>query len=67
MKKFWLAVSMIALVVALIGVPYLVEGIAERGAGGVNYGRVIFPLLVSAIAFWRFRKHNLSINEYRHE
>ena len=38
------------------GIPYLIEGIVERGLAGVNYGRVLFPLLFSGLCFWQFKK-----------
>lgn len=56
MKKFYLVVSVIALITCLTGIPYLVEGIAARGLGGVNYGRVLFPFLISGISFWQFKR-----------
>ena len=34
----------------LTSISYLTQGISARGIGGVNYGRVIFPLLVGGIA-----------------
>ena len=52
MKKVCLMIAIIALITCLTGIPYLVEGIAARGAAGVNYGRIIFPLLISGISFW---------------
>ena len=57
MKKACLIICIVALVTCLTGIPYLVEGIAQRGFGGVNYGRVVFPLLISGISFWFFKKH----------
>lgn len=47
---------MLALIACLTDIPYLVEGIAARGWGGVNYGRVIFPLLINAVCFGLFHK-----------
>lgn len=52
MKKVYLVLAIIALITCLTGIPYLVEGIAARGLGGVNYGRIIFPLLISCFSFW---------------
>ena len=40
----------------LNGISYLISGISARGIGGVNYGRVIFPLLVGAIAVYFLKK-----------
>ena len=56
MKKAFLALAIVALITCLTGIPYLVEGIAIRGVGGVNYGRIVFPLLISGISFWLFKK-----------
>ena len=41
----------------LIGISYLVQGIYARGLGGVNYGSVIFPLLVGVIAVYFMKKN----------
>ncbi len=56
MKKVYLIVSIIAFIAFLTGVPYIVEGIAQRGAGGVNYGRIIFPLILSGVFFLLYKK-----------
>lgn len=58
MKKVYLIVSIVALITCLTGIPYIVEGISARGFDGVNYGRIIFPLLITGITFWRFKKAN---------
>ena len=56
-KHFWLVIlGVAACITALTGVPELIGGIRARGAGGVNYGRVIFPLLIGGAAFWQYRK-----------
>ena len=57
MKKVALVICVFALITALTGIPYMVEGITLRGWGGVNYGRVVFPLLISGISFVRYKKH----------
>lgn len=54
MKKVYLAIAVFALIACLTGICYLVEGIIAKGWGGVNYGRIIFPLLISGISFWLF-------------
>jgi len=51
-KKVYFVIAVIAFITCLTGIPYLVEGIAVRGLSGVNYGRIIFPLLISSISFW---------------
>ena len=56
MKKAYLVIAIIALITCLTGIPYLVEGIAARGWGGTNYGRIIFPLLISGISFGLFKR-----------
>ena len=56
MKRFYLVVAVIALVTCVAGAFTLASGIAERGLGGVNYGRVVFPLIISVVFFRLFRK-----------
>ena len=51
MKKVFLVISVVFLISCMTGIPYLLEGIAVRGFG-VNYGRILFPLLLSGIFFW---------------
>lgn len=55
MKKVFLVVAIVALITCLTGIPNLVEGITSRGWDGVNYGRIIFPLLISGISFCLFK------------
>ena len=52
MKKVFLVISVVFLISCMTGIPYLLEGIAVRGLVGVNYGRILFPLLLSGIFFW---------------
>lgn len=56
MRKVYLVICVFALISLVKGIPYLITGIMERGMVGVNYGRVIFPLLISGIFFWLFKK-----------
>lgn len=56
MKKTCLIVGGFALVALLTGIPVLIHGIAQRGPGGVNYGRVLFPLLLSGVCFYLYKK-----------
>lgn len=56
MKKTCLIVGGFALIALLTGLPAIVEGVASRGFGGVNYGRVIFPLLLSGVCFHLCKK-----------
>lgn len=58
MKKVYIVISVLALITCLTGIPELIEGIARRGLAGVNYGRVVFLLLISGVSFWMFRKRN---------
>ena len=51
-KKVYIVILIIAIFGLLTGISYLVEGISTRGIDGVNYGRVIFPLLVGVIAVY---------------
>ena len=50
MKKVYLAVTAIALILCVEGI------IAARGWGGVNYGQVLFPLLIGGFSFWQFKR-----------
>ena len=56
MKKAYFIVSVIAFITCLTGIPYFFDGISARGWGGVNYGRVLFPLLICGISFWHYQK-----------
>jgi len=56
MKKFFLVIAIIATIAFVTGIPVLVSGIRQRGFGGVNYGRVLFPLLIGIIFFVLFKK-----------
>ena len=56
MKKAYLVISIIAAITCLAGVFVLIPGIAERGLGGVNVGRVLFPLLISSGSFWLYKR-----------
>ena len=56
MRKGYFVIAVIALITCLTGIPSLVEGIAARGWGGVNYGRIVFPLLISGISFLLFKQ-----------
>ena len=55
-KKVYLIIAIFALITLLTQIPYLIGGISERGLAGVNYGRVIFPFLISVIVFLMYRK-----------
>ena len=57
MKKAALVICIFALITALTGIPYMVEGISQRGWDGVNYGRIVFPLLIIVISFVKYRKY----------
>ena len=60
MKKVYLAIAIVALITCLTGLSDLAEGIAARGWSGVNYGRVLFPLLISGISFLLFKRKTQS-------
>ena len=63
MKKIVCIVILILAITGLLnGISYLISGISARGIGGVNYGRVIFPLLVGAIAVYFLKKRNILKN-----
>lgn len=55
-KKVCIVILILAIMGLLNGISYLVEGISTRGIDGVNYGRVIFPLLVGAIAVYFLKR-----------
>ena len=56
MKKVYLVVLIFAIIACLTGLPYLVDGIASRGLDGVNYGRILFPMLLGIISLLLYRK-----------
>ena len=57
MKKIVCIVILILAITGLLnGISYLISGISARGIGGVNYGRVIFTLLVGAIAVYKDKR-----------
>ena len=56
MKKVYLAVTAIALILCVEGIFSLAEGIAARGWGGVNNGQVLFPLLIGDFSFRQFKR-----------
>lgn len=55
-KKACIVVLVLAIVGILTGMSDLAQGISERGIGGVNYGRVIFPLFAGGIAVYFLKK-----------
>ena len=55
-KKVCIVILFLAIIGLLNGISYLVEGISTRGIDGVNYGSVIFPLLVGAIAVYFLKR-----------
>ncbi|MDD6320016.1 MAG: hypothetical protein PUA63_04040 [Oscillospiraceae bacterium] len=58
MKKVYLIIACIALIALLTGISELVGGIAARGFGGVNYGLVLFPLLIGIFSFTAYKKQD---------
>ena len=56
MKKTCLIVGGFALIALLTGIPVLIHGIAQRGSDGVNYGRIVFPLLLSGVFLHLYKK-----------
>ena len=57
MKKNWyLVLSIVGLVFVVTAIPNLIEGIEARGFGGVNYGSIGFPLIISIVSFVLYRK-----------
>lgn len=55
-KKVYLVIAIFAFITLLTQIPYFIGGISERGLTGVNYGRVVFPLLISVVTFLMYRK-----------
>lgn len=55
-KKVFIVILILAIIGLLTGISYLVEGISTRGIDDVNYGRVIFPLLVGVIAVYFLKR-----------
>lgn len=56
MKKVYLTILIFAIIACLTSIPYFIDGIASRGMGGVNYGRILFPLLIGIVSFWLYQK-----------
>ena len=56
MKKLYIIVGIFAFIALLAGIPYIIDGIRERGFDGVNYGRVLFPAIVCCLSLWLYRK-----------
>lgn len=57
-KKVYLFVAIFAGIALLTGLSYLVQAIGARGVAGVNYGRVVFPLLVMLLSLWLYKKRS---------
>lgn len=55
-KKICIVILVFAFFGLLNGIGYLVQGISLRGIGGVNYGRVLFPLLIGEGAVYFLKK-----------
>lgn len=55
-KKAYLLVMVLMLLALLSGAANLIDGIRARGMMKVNYGQVVFPLLIGGYALWRYRK-----------
>ena len=54
MKKACLIIGILALITLLTGIPDLAAGIRERGMDGVNYGRILFPLVICAVSLGKY-------------
>ena len=50
MKKLCIIVCIFAFIALLTGIPYIIDGIRERGFDGVNYGPVLFPALLCGLS-----------------
>ena len=58
MKKVYLVIAIFALIALLTGISELAGGIAARGLAGVNYGLVLFPLLIGIFSFTAYKKQD---------
>ena len=56
MKKIYLLMAILGLTSAVTGVSELVQTIAQNDPAGVNYGNVIFPVLLCVFSFWMYRR-----------
>ena len=54
-KKACIVILALSILALLNGVGRLIEGISARGVGGVNYGGVIFPLVIGIGAVYFLR------------
>ncbi len=54
--KGYVLLSLLFLIIGLTGLPEWINGLRERGWDGVNYGRILFPLLISSIFCWLHKK-----------
>lgn len=54
--KIYALLAILALIACMAGVFNVAEGIRQRGWDGVNYGRILFPLLVSMVFFRLYKK-----------
>ncbi|MBR5230903.1 MAG: hypothetical protein IKW00_01495 [Clostridia bacterium] len=57
MKKFFLILAVFGLLALLTGISPLIAGIRERGWDGVNYGRILFPLLIAIASLIAYKRH----------
>ena len=57
-KRVCIMILILAIIGVLTGINSLAEGISKRGIDGVNYGRVIFPLLVGAGTLYLLKMRN---------
>lgn len=55
-KKICIVILVFTFFGLLNGICQLVQGISLRGIGGVNYGRVLFPLLIGGDAVYFLKK-----------
>lgn len=55
-KKVYLVIALAMLLALLGGFSNLIAGIRARGVMKVNYGQVVFPLIIGGWAFWRYGK-----------
>ena len=56
LKKVYLFLIIFMALALLNGIPDFVEELRVRGIAGVNYGGIVFPILIGLWAFYKYQK-----------
>lgn len=56
-KNIYLIITIFGIITLLIGIAHCVQDIQARGFNGVNYGQVLFPLIISIGGFYLYKKY----------